>query len=97
MNLRAVSKSKVKRTFINISFKLGSAVKKLTAENEDVLSKPIVSKQLDHVYWEKIKAINDVFTQQYSIRKSMLLKRLDVTIDSFGWSERAKVFSLFVA
>jgi len=70
--------------------KLGSAVKKLTAENEDVLSKPIVSKQLDHVYWEKIKAINDVFTQQYSIRKSMLLKRLDVTIDSFGWSERAK-------
>ena len=26
----------------------------------------------------------------------MLLKRLDVTIDSFGWSERAKVFSLFV-
>jgi len=71
--------------------KLGTTVKKLAAANDNVLSKPIVSKQLSPVYWKQIQAINDVFTQQYSIRKSMLLKRLDVTIDSFGWSERAKV------
>lgn len=28
---------------------------------------------------------------EYDVRRKMLLKRLDVTVQSFGWSERAKV------
>lgn len=28
---------------------------------------------------------------EYDVRRKMLLKRLDVTVQSFGWSDRAKV------
>ena len=40
---------------------------------------------------EKVEEINSQLNQEYTLRRSMLLKRLDVTIQSFGWSDRAKV------
>lgn len=40
---------------------------------------------------EKIEAINQALVNEYEVRRKMLLKRLDVTVQSFGWSERAKV------
>ncbi|MGH0153154.1 UNVERIFIED_CONTAM: hypothetical protein FKN15_043389 [Acipenser sinensis] len=39
---------------------------------------------------EKIKVINQALVNEYEVRRKMLLKRLDVTVQSFGWSERAK-------
>lgn len=41
---------------------------------------------------EKIEAINQALVNEYEVRRKMLLKRLDVTVQSFGWSERAKVY-----
>ncbi len=40
---------------------------------------------------EKIEAINQALVNEYEVRRKMLLKRLDVTVQSFGWSIRAKV------
>lgn len=40
---------------------------------------------------EKIEAVNQALTNEYEVRRKMLLKRLDVTVQSFGWSDRAKV------
>lgn len=43
------------------------------------------------VFQEKIEAINQSLVNEYEVRRKMLLKRLDVTVQSFGWSDRAKV------
>lgn len=43
------------------------------------------------IFQEKIEAINQALTNEYEVRRKMLLKRLDVTVQSFGWSDRAKV------
>lgn len=40
---------------------------------------------------EKIEAVNQTLMNDYDVRRKMLLKRLDVTVQSFGWSDRAKV------
>ena len=51
----------------------------------------MVKCQLGPVHWEKLEAINDALIAEYSTRRSMLLKRVDVTISSFNWSDKAKV------
>lgn len=37
--------------------------------------------------------MNTVLSSEYECRRRMLIKRLDVTIQSFGWSDRAKACS----
>ncbi|XP_069090777.1 protein FAM98A [Pleurodeles waltl] len=54
------------------------------------LGKPLLSKQLGPRHWEKIEAINQAISNEYEVRRKMLLKRLDVTVQSFGWSDKAK-------
>uniref|UniRef100_A0AAZ3QYT1 Family with sequence similarity 98 member B n=1 Tax=Oncorhynchus tshawytscha TaxID=74940 RepID=A0AAZ3QYT1_ONCTS len=50
---------------------------------------------------EKIEAINQALVNEYEVRRKMLLKRLDVTVQSFGWSDKAKsvlfIYSIFLA
>lgn len=41
-------------------------------------------------HWEKIEAINQAIANEYEVRRKLLIKRLDVTVQSFGWSDRAK-------
>jgi len=57
----------------------------------DCLNKPVIKGQLGPVHWEKLEAINEALIAEYSTRRSMLLKRVDVTVASFNWSDRAKV------
>lgn len=40
---------------------------------------------------EKLHSINAALSSEYGCRRRMLIKRLDVTVQSFGWSDRAKV------
>ncbi|KAM4694095.1 protein FAM98A [Discoglossus pictus] len=54
------------------------------------LGKPLLGKTLGPSHWEKIEAINQAIANEYEVRRKMLIKRLDVTIQSFGWSDRAK-------
>ncbi|XP_024124522.1 protein FAM98B [Oryzias melastigma] len=53
--------------------------------------KPVLKKLLRSDQWEKLQNINEVLSSEYESRRRMLIKRLDVTVQSFGWSDRAKV------
>lgn len=43
---------------------------------------------------EKLRCINAALAPEYECRRRMLIKRLDVTVQSFGWSDRAKVLRI---
>ncbi|KAM3870875.1 protein FAM98B [Diretmus argenteus] len=55
------------------------------------IGKPVLQKSLNSEQWERLHNINTVLSSEYECRRRMLIKRLDVTVQSFGWSERAKV------
>ncbi|KAM7403260.1 hypothetical protein PAMA_003945 [Pampus argenteus] len=52
---------------------------------------PVLKKSLSNDQWEKLRHINAALSSEYECRRRMLIKRLDVTVQSFGWSDRAKV------
>uniref|UniRef100_A0A8D0H3J4 Family with sequence similarity 98 member A n=1 Tax=Sphenodon punctatus TaxID=8508 RepID=A0A8D0H3J4_SPHPU len=54
------------------------------------VGKPLLKKSLGPAHWEKIEAINQAIANEYEVRRKLLVKRLDVTVQSFGWSDRAK-------
>jgi hypothetical protein len=41
--------------------------------------------------WNQIHKINQILYEDYKMRRELLLKRLDVTIQSFKWADRLKV------
>ena len=41
--------------------------------------------------WNQIYKIHQILYDEYKIRRELLLKRLDVTIQSFKWADRLKV------
>ena len=49
-----------------------------------------MKKPMGPAHWEKIEAINQAVANEYEVRRKLLIKRLDVTVQSFGWSDRAK-------
>ncbi|KFP01969.1 Protein FAM98B, partial [Calypte anna] len=53
---------------------------------KSLLTKPLNSDQV-----ERLEKINDALRSEYECRRRMLMKRLDVTVQSFCWSDRAKV------
>uniref|UniRef100_A0A8C9L788 Family with sequence similarity 98 member B n=1 Tax=Pavo cristatus TaxID=9049 RepID=A0A8C9L788_PAVCR len=53
---------------------------------KSLLTKPLNSDQV-----ERLEKINNALRNEYECRRRMLMKRLDVTVQSFGWSDRAKV------
>ncbi|XP_061897431.1 protein FAM98B isoform X1 [Entelurus aequoreus] len=55
------------------------------------VEKPALKQSLSSEQWEKLHDMNTVLSSEYECRRRMLIKRLDVTIQSFGWSDRAKV------
>ncbi|XP_041668918.1 protein FAM98B [Cheilinus undulatus] len=52
---------------------------------------PVLKNSLSSEQWEKLQNINTALCSEYECRRRMLIKRLDVTVQSFGWSDRAKV------
>ncbi|KAK3538284.1 hypothetical protein QTP70_034768, partial [Hemibagrus guttatus] len=54
------------------------------------VGEPLMTKALGPLHWEKLEVINQSLMNEYEVRRKMLLKRLDVTVQSFGWSDRAK-------
>ncbi|CAD5115842.1 DgyrCDS4780 [Dimorphilus gyrociliatus] len=78
-------------TISQIFMKIESKIKELTEKygsknfTKGVLKSRLSSKQL-----ETAALINSALKQDYSTRREMLIKRFDVTVQSFRWSERAK-------
>ncbi|KAG9268382.1 protein FAM98A [Astyanax mexicanus] len=73
--------------FSGIEKKLKEALSKVPPTH---VGGPLLKKTLGPLHWEKIVAINQALVNEYEVRRKMLLKRLDVTVQSFGWSDKAK-------
>ena len=58
------------------------------------MSKPLLKARLTEKQWETVDTINTALREEYTCRRGMVLKRLDVTIQSFRWSDRVKVGGL---
>ncbi|XP_075469356.1 protein FAM98B isoform X2 [Ascaphus truei] len=54
------------------------------------MGRPLLSAELNTEHLERLEKINTALTTEYECRRRMLMKRLDVTVQSFGWSDRAK-------
>ncbi|XP_043118246.1 protein FAM98B isoform X2 [Puntigrus tetrazona] len=52
---------------------------------------PAFTSSLRPDQWDELERIGGVLSAEYECRRCMLVKRLDVTIQSFSWSDRAKV------
>lgn len=55
-----------------------------------LLSKPIFVGKLSGNQWKKLRELQSELQSEYTIRRELLLKRLDVTVQSFLWSDRLK-------
>ena len=51
----------------------------------------MVTQGLSQDQWATLDQINEALTQEYAVRREMLLTRADVTVQSLGWSDKAKV------
>uniref|UniRef100_A0A8C7XS37 Family with sequence similarity 98 member A n=1 Tax=Oryzias sinensis TaxID=183150 RepID=A0A8C7XS37_9TELE len=74
--------------FTGIEKKLKEALSRVPAGH---VGEPLLKRPLGPVHLEKIEAINQTLVNEYEVRRKTLLKRLDVTVQSFGWSDKAKV------
>ena len=66
-------------------------IKELITKCPEAVSRPLLKASLSERQWEAVTLINHALRQEYECRRQMLLQRLDVTILSFQWSDRAKV------
>lgn len=59
------------------------------------LSRPLLKTNLSEAQWSMVEYMNEALRLEYSTRHSMLLQRLDLTIQSFLWSHKvALLFSM---
>ncbi|XP_048083557.1 protein FAM98B [Alosa alosa] len=56
---------------------------------KDHIGKPVFKHSFSNEQWMKLEKINALLSSEYQCRRRMLIKRLDVTVQSFGWSDRA--------
>jgi len=58
---------------------------------EEQLGRSMVSQRLTPDPWSTLDQINVALTQEYAVRREMLLTRADVTVQSLSWADKAKV------
>jgi len=66
-------------------------IKDVISKCPEAISRPLLKACLTEKQWESVILINHALRQEYECRRQMLLQRLDVTVLSFQWSDRAKV------
>uniref|UniRef100_A0A2C9LAT8 Protein FAM98A n=1 Tax=Biomphalaria glabrata TaxID=6526 RepID=A0A2C9LAT8_BIOGL len=77
-------------TSFDLFTKLENKLKGLMSQNPELAGKPLLKVRMSDQQWAQILEINAYLSEEYRLRREMLLKRLDVTIQSFNWSEKAK-------
>ncbi|XP_043281580.1 protein FAM98A [Venturia canescens] len=71
--------------------KLDSKLKEIISTAPDKLvGKALFAGELSPAQWEKLDKLQEDMNVEYKMRRDMLLKRLDVTVQSFLWSDRIK-------
>ena len=63
----------------------------LSKVQKNHVGKPLLKIDLNLEQAEKLERINDALSSEYECCRRMLMKRLDVTVQSFGWSDGAKL------
>ena len=78
-------------TWTQIWTKVESSVKDLINKLPQThLGKPLLSATLTAKQWSTLAKINKILYDDFRLRREMLLKRLDVTVQSFKWADRLK-------
>lgn len=80
-------------TFAQIWSKVEARISELlTKLPKDYLSKPIIkdNKQLTQKQWNSLIRINNILNEDFKSRRELLMKRLEVTVQSFKWSDQLK-------
>ncbi|XP_041664871.1 protein FAM98B [Cheilinus undulatus] len=54
------------------------------------MTNPLLNTSLSPEQWEQVKKINDVLSEDYQCRRQMMIKRFQVTLESFAWGEKQK-------
>ncbi|KAL0113571.1 hypothetical protein PUN28_012615 [Cardiocondyla obscurior] len=73
--------------FTRLETKLSEVLKTVPSH---YLDKPLIDVELSANQWEQLGKLQEEMHKEYTIRREMLLKRLDVTVQSFLWSDRIK-------
>jgi protein FAM98B len=82
-----ISNININDSWLNIETKIKQL---LTKFDKDYLGNPLLNFDLSEEQWEKLYHINDALCDDFQNRRELLLTRLDVTVQSFKWSERMK-------
>ncbi|ESO93618.1 hypothetical protein LOTGIDRAFT_119041, partial [Lottia gigantea] len=77
-------------TAFQLFSKLEGKVKELMSQNPELFGEALLKARLSEQQWKDVLEVNRILTEEYRVRREMLLKRVDVTIQSFKWSEKAK-------
>ncbi|TMS07026.1 Protein FAM98A [Larimichthys crocea] len=54
------------------------------------MTNPLLNKSLSTEQWMGIKKINKILSEDYHCRRQMMIKRFQVTLESFAWGEKQK-------
>ncbi|KAG2457442.1 SPRE1 protein, partial [Polypterus senegalus] len=73
--------------FCNIDAKVRELLAKAPKNH---VGAPLLKAVLSPDQWVKLAEVNKLLGKEYECRRRMLIKRLDVTVQSFSWSERAQ-------
>uniref|UniRef100_A0AAY5K0Q7 Family with sequence similarity 98 member B n=1 Tax=Esox lucius TaxID=8010 RepID=A0AAY5K0Q7_ESOLU len=87
LNLPEPKDQGVAELFSTIEKKTNALLQELP---KDHIGNPVLKHSLEIKQWERLEKINKLLSSEYECRRRMLIKRLDVTVQSFGWSDRAK-------
>lgn len=66
---------------------LDREIRSLVEKHPDRLGKSALKHSLSEDQWIEVQRINEALSEEYNIRREMLLKRIDVTVQSFMWSK----------
>jgi hypothetical protein len=66
--------------FSRLQSKLSEVLKTIPPDH---LGKPLIDVELSIKQWEQLDKLQEEMHKEYTIRREMLLKRLDVTVQSF--------------
>ena len=55
------------------------------------MGQSLIKTNMTENQWKQLHKINQILYEDYKTRRELLLKRLDVTVQSFKWADRLKV------
>ncbi|CAL8345601.1 unnamed protein product [Arctogadus glacialis] len=54
------------------------------------MSDPLLNSSLNSEQWRQVEKINQVLLKEYACRQQMIVKRFEVTLQSFAWGDKGK-------